>query len=755
MERTSYSLKTLHSGLVAGFAAFVLALSFATVNATSAFADESAADTTGSVAAASAASGESSAAATEAGAGESAAIMVAGELAATTVAASTDSSTTTGAAEAAAGATESDTNTPATSADGSASTDVDASTDAADAVGSTTDSTAGTTDGSMGSTATETTSATETATGDTTTDAATPVDAAATADATAAAAATDAATTAVTAASATTVVTTTAAAATAAKVSTATAKSGWFTIETALDGSLVLQAKSNKAKKGTKLVLAKEGYATGQAFQLEKLKSGYYRIFIGTGKGSRLYVSSKGSVSVSLKATGKNGMFKLVKTSGTYRFINLATGRALAISGSNAKSGVTITTKKSSSSDKTQRFVLVTRDGILKSGIYNLNSALSGKRALSTQSSSTKEGAKAALQNATDSKGQRWLIQKVSGKQNVYTIDNVATGYRLTASSGNTATMKKVSGSSSAQRWKVIGINGNLIFQNVKTGKVLQPSKGKSSAGTVVSCVKKSEAKSKQWSFTHLASTGANSNKTTYDVLGFSVKQMAQWQKSNNPYIKSYTVSYLMSVLDPNNGSKYKFVDLTETTGVDASALNAFIKTTGSKGKLAGLGSTFVSAAKTYGLNETYLLAHAILESDWGRSNLAMGYKYEGGYIDGKYYKKGTYYNFFGIGAYDSSPLSGGRKAAIINGWNTPAKAVTGAAKWIATYYVHASKYAQTTLYSMKWDLERTKAISGYGWHQYATSLTWADSIGNIMGQIYSKVGKTMGFAFIIPKYKS
>ena len=755
MERTSYSLKTLHSGLVAGFAAFVLALSFATVNATSAFADESAADTTGSVAAASAASGESSAAATEAGAGESAAIMVAGELAATTVAASTDSSTTTGAAEAAAGATESDTNTPATSADGSASTDVDASTDAADAVGSTTDSTAGTTDGSMGSTATETTSATETATGDTTTDAATPVDAAATADATAAAAATDAATTAVTAASATTVVTTTAAAATAAKVSTATAKSGWFTIETALDGSLVLQAKSNKAKKGTKLVLAKEGYATGQAFQLEKLKSGYYRIFIGTGKGSRLYVSSKGSVSVSLKATGKNGMFKLVKTSGTYRFINLATGRALAISGSNAKSGVTITTKKSSSSDKTQRFVLVTRDGILKSGIYNLNSALSGKRALSTQSSSTKEGAKAALQNATDSKGQRWLIQKVSGKQNVYTIDNVATGYRLTASSGNTATMKKVSGSSSAQRWKVIGINGNLIFQNVKTGKVLQPSKGKSSAGTVVSCVKKSEAKSKQWSFTHLASTGADSNKTTYDVLGFSVKQMAQWQKSNNPYIKSYTVSYLMSVLDPNNGSKYKFVDLTETTGVDASALNAFIKTTGSKGKLAGLGSTFVSAAKTYGLNETYLLAHAILESDWGRSNLAMGYKYEGGYIDGKYYKKGTYYNFFGIGAYDSSPLSGGRKAAIINGWNTPAKAVTGAAKWIATYYVHASKYAQTTLYSMKWDLERTKAISGYGWHQYATSLTWADSIGNIMGQIYSKVGKTMGFAFIIPKYKS
>ncbi len=762
MQRAYYSLKAHGRCLVAALMAFALALSFVTMSATSAYADgvnsvngvaQSAAmlsavsnagtqSTAASLTESDGAANEPAANASASVGAESAGSAGAEETVATSV--------TGGAASGVAGCA-------AANADGGAVAGSDKLTDAlsADSASST---------GGVGESTTQESATTDAAATDAASDAAdtaaneaasTEANAAtagatAAAGATATAAAKDSTVSASTAASAATA----SAATTAAKASTAAAKSGWFTIKAALDTSLVLQSKASKAKKGVKIVLAKNGYVTGQAFRLEKLKSGNYRIFIGTGKGSRLYVSNGGSVSVSLKATGENGMFKLIKTSGAYRFVNLATGRALAISGSKAKSGVTLTTKKPSASDKTQRFVLATRDGILKSGIYNVSSALSEKRALSTQSNSTKAGAKAALQNAANTKGQRWLIQKVSGKQNVYTIDNVATGYRLTADSGNTARMKKVSGSSSAQMWKVLGVNGKIVFQNVKTGKVLRPSSGKSAAGTVVGCVKKSEAKSQQWSFTHLASTGTASNKTTYEALGFTVKQMAQWQKSNNPYLASYTISYLVSVLNPSNGSKYKFVDLRKSTGVSASALNAFIKTNGSKGKLAGLGSAFVSAAKKYGLNESYLLAHAILESGWGKSTLAMGYSYAGGKIDGKYYKKGTYYNFYGIGAYDSSPLSGGRKMAIINGWNSPEKAVIGAAQWIAKNYVYASSYAQTTVYSMKWDLARTKAKNGYGWHQYATSTTWADSIANLMGQIYSKIGKTKGFTYIIPKYK-
>ena len=210
----------------------------------------------------------------------------------------------------------------------------------------------------------------------------------------------------------------------------------------------------------------------------------------------------------------------------------------------------------------------------------------------------------------------------------------------------------------------------------------------------------------------------------------------------------------MKKVLDPANCNKYQFLDLRKSAGATAAQLDAFINTYGSKGKLKGLGAAFVSAGKTYKVNEVYLLAHAILESGWGSSTLANGYKYSGGTIDGKKYKAGTYYNFYGIGAYDSSPLSGGRKLAIINGWNTPSKAVTGAAKWIANNYVYASSYPQYTLYNMKWDTDRSNATQAYGWHQYATSPDWAQSIASLMESCFKLVKTTGSLSYIKPVYK-
>jgi beta-N-acetylglucosaminidase len=268
-------------------------------------------------------------------------------------------------------------------------------------------------------------------------------------------------------------------------------------------------------------------------------------------------------------------------------------------------------------------------------------------------------------------------------------------------------------------------------------------------AGYRVRAAQKADSPQQSWRMVQ-----AKSNPVTYISLGFSLSQMASWQKAGNPYINGYTTGYLKTVLNPKNGSAYKFLDLRKLTGSSASDLNTFISSYGSDGKLAGLGSAFTAAAKKYQVNEVYLLSHAILESGWGKSTLAMGYKYKGGKIDGKYYKKGTYYNFYGIGAYDSSPLSGGRKMAIINGWNTPKKAVAGAAKWITEHYIYADEYAQPTLYAMKWDLARTKAEKGYGWHQYATDPDWADSIGRLIGEGFKITKPSTVLSYIKPKYK-
>ncbi|MDY3006266.1 glucosaminidase domain-containing protein, partial [Anaerococcus porci] len=104
---------------------------------------------------------------------------------------------------------------------------------------------------------------------------------------------------------------------------------------------------------------------------------------------------------------------------------------------------------------------------------------------------------------------------------------------------------------------------------------------------------------------------------------------------------------------------------------------------------------------KQSGLDARYILAHAALESGWGRSNIAKRYN-----------------NYFGIGAFDNDPnnaknfSNSGLASGIING-----------AKWIAKNYYNSS-YKQTTLYKMR---------NNNGVHQYATDPNWHNKIANIM----------------------
>lgn len=247
---------------------------------------------------------------------------------------------------------------------------------------------------------------------------------------------------------------------------------------------------------------------------------------------------------------------------------------------------------------------------------------------------------------------------------------------------------------------------------------------------------------------------------------GITLGRMADLEVKASVGYQGYSKSQILEYLDPDNFSFggqdfYQFAVLSDgySYAVSASQMNAFISSVpkGATGKLAGQGQAFIDAAKQYGVNEVYLLAHAILESGWGTSELANGYYYSGGTIDGKSYPAGTYYNFYGIGAYDNTPLSGGRKLAIINGWNSPEKAITGAARWIKLNYVDDQPNPQNTLYKMKWDIQNAMAPSNPNpWHQYATSRTWAVGIAAVMGDCYRYNGISMeesGMVFEVPAY--
>ena len=252
--------------------------------------------------------------------------------------------------------------------------------------------------------------------------------------------------------------------------------------------------------------------------------------------------------------------------------------------------------------------------------------------------------------------------------------------------------------------------------------------------------------------------TGATKNDgITYTRYSFTLLAMAEKEHAQD---RSHSVEEYAALLDPGKYSQgdsefYQFAVLNGASHYcSAAQLNAFIAHYHSEGNLAGYGQTFIDAAAANGINAEYLLAHAILESGWGTSQLASGYAYDGKTaINGKTYAAGTYYNFFGIGAYDSSPLSGGRSMAVQNGWNSVSAAISGAASWLSRWYINSATYKQDTLYKMRWDVNDVEQ-GDTPWHQYATGTGWATDIADVMAMIYKYTGVTPGYTYDLPSYR-
>ncbi len=110
-------------------------------------------------------------------------------------------------------------------------------------------------------------------------------------------------------------------------------------------------------------------------------------------------------------------------------------------------------------------------------------------------------------------------------------------------------------------------------------------------------------------------------------------------------YVSGYYVTEVKTGA-PLNGVRdgYQFIDLRTTASVTAQQINQYIEnyvnSTNKQSVLLGKGQAFIDAGKKYGVNALYLAAHAIHESGFGTSRLAL-----------------TKYNLFGYGAYDATPF--------------------------------------------------------------------------------------------------
>lgn len=181
--------------------------------------------------------------------------------------------------------------------------------------------------------------------------------------------------------------------------------------------------------------------------------------------------------------------------------------------------------------------------------------------------------------------------------------------------------------------------------------------------------------------------------------------------------------------LNPNNfilseRQKFQFLDLSKSSNVTVEELNKFLQ---GKGVLEGKGQSFIEAGKKYGINEIYLLSHALHETGNGTSTLATGVQ-----VNGK-----KVYNMYGIGAFDDSVVSSGSQRAYQEKWFTPEEAIIGGAAFIGNNYVKAG---QNTLYKMRWNPESMDS-HGYASHQYATDIGWSYKQVDTMYNLYQSIG--------------
>ncbi len=189
-----------------------------------------------------------------------------------------------------------------------------------------------------------------------------------------------------------------------------------------------------------------------------------------------------------------------------------------------------------------------------------------------------------------------------------------------------------------------------------------------------------------------------------------------------------------------DTASYFQFLVLSQSAGLSVNEVND--KILRGKGMLDGKAKAFIDGGSAYNINEIYLLAHALLETGNGTSELAKGILVSE--VGGKPVEPKLVYNMYGIGAVDVCPKKCGSEYAYKAGWFTPEAAIIGGADFIAKGYINNG---QDTLYKMRWN------PANPGSHQYATDMGWAYKQVNRIKSLYDLLD-SYTLIFDVPKYK-
>lgn len=548
---------------------------------------------------------------------------------------------------------------------------------------------------------------------------------------------------------------------------------GLYTFACAADASYVLDVTGASLDSEANIQVWHDNGTWAQIFAVTRQDDGYYLIKnlnsgllvdIGTeSSGAGANVEQGG-----FSSSDAGGLWMPIVSDGGLAWVSKS-GFALDVAGGVLANGTNVQVWAVNET-LAQSFVLKPASAMIPEGVYTLESALDPSYVIDVVNGSVQSGALVQAWPSNGTAAQKFYVS--ANSDGTYRIMCVGSNkaldvkdYFINPSDGSGTVQQWTIANNTAQRWDIRSTNDGYfsIFSKCGDGNsCLDVSGGRGSVGGLINVVRSNGGAAQKFGLRPTSSYVA------YRQYGVSLDDMVSYQKTN-PYLSGVSDADIRKAVDPSNyrtSEFYQFADLRYSTGLTADQLNVYLSSKGSGGVLDGQGGSFAVAAKRYGLNEVYLVTHTCLESGWGASLLARGRYYDGStyrYLgnDGNWYTctlagypAGTYYNLFGIGAYDNDPDRYGIEMAIKSGWNSVDAAIDGSANWIAANYVYRSSYAQPSLYEMKWDVAETEAVGQRGYHQYATDILWAKKIASLMAECYTECGiENPSVAYFIPRY--
>lgn len=292
--------------------------------------------------------------------------------------------------------------------------------------------------------------------------------------------------------------------------------SGWMNVHPCYNMSLSLDVSGGSVANGANVQAYGSNGSLSQLFSFE-YKNGYY-VIRAANSGKVLDVDSGDVVpgtnvqQWNYIAGDASQLWSATQVSdGAYAFTNKATGLVLSVSANGASGANVQADQVSDLSIKT--FSLTPQTDLLQGGLYTISLDSNSSMVLDVASGSADSGANVQLYSSNGSVAQRWLVSKVSGKDNTYTIEAMSAGKLLTVQSNGNVDVRTVNGST-AQQWVPKITGGGIAFRSASNANLYLGATGTGTGSNVIAATR-DESSAMRF---RLKSTNASIDNGTYFI---------------------------------------------------------------------------------------------------------------------------------------------------------------------------------------------------------------------------------------------